>query len=116
MSKIFKSIDSALVDGNQGILSCAKRANNTQLIIAQQGTFGGFISEAECAGQITALHHRLVGRGQNDMGSRIQVFPLQTVSEICMGGGEGGGGRGGERMQGDGTGLYASGCQKHFTH
>lgn len=40
MSKIFKSIDSGRVNENQGRFSCAKRGNNTQLIIAQQKGLG----------------------------------------------------------------------------
>ena len=52
--RFLKALIRGRVDGNQGIFSCAKRGNNTQLIIAQQRGLDCVCKE--CAGQITTLH------------------------------------------------------------
>lgn len=52
--RFLKALIRGRVDGNQGIFSCAKRGNNTQLIIAQQRGLDCVYDE--CTGQITTLH------------------------------------------------------------
>lgn len=102
--RFLKALIRGRVDGNQGIFSCAKRGNNTQLIIAQQRGLDCVCKE--CTGQITTLQQeRSHGGGR----SRIRALSAQTGSEICLWGEHK---RENELMALD---FYWSICQKHFT-
>lgn len=95
----------------------AKRANNTQLIITQQRGLPGASYLRRSA--LVRLPHSTTARSVRvkmtwGQGFKCSLSKLcrRFVWEVEREEEE----RGGERMQGDGTGLYASGCQKHFTH
>lgn len=102
--RFLKALIQAWVDGNQGIFSCAKRGNNTQLITAQQRGLGCVCKE--CTGQITTLHS--AGRGhKKGAGQGFELLLLKLVLRFVYGEKED------ESMALD---FYWSICQKHFTH
>lgn len=103
--RFLKALIQGQVDGNQDIFSCAKRVNNTQLIIAQQRGLN-----CVCKSTLVRLLHstppgEVRGRGQvKDLSS------LYTNAEICLWGQHK---RENELMALD---FYCNICQNHFTH
>lgn len=105
--RFLKALIQGRVDGNQGIFSCAKTGNNTQLIIAQQRGLNSVCEE--CGGQITALHQE---RSQEGGRSRIWDLSLSLhthkLAQSCL---QGEHEEESELMALD---FYWSICQKHL--
>lgn len=107
--RFLKALIQARVDGNQGIFSCAKRGNNTQLIIAQQRGLDCVCKE--WTAQIMTLHS--AGRGhKKGAGQGFELFLRKLVLRFVYGEEE-------EEEEEDelmAPDFYGSICRKHFTH